>query len=370
LTAGSDAGGLSRYIFDLCFAMHAQGHQVAVAGARGAWHWLFETAPFPWIDAPLKGGPLALRRAAHRIDAYLEEHPVDLLHVHYRRSTLVARHIQRSRPLPILYTLHLSHIPLGWLRRRFTDFGDHTHVASDEARQWLVQSAGVPHDRISIIPHGIDPQRFPLAGIEQKRTARRELGLSPNDLVAAYVGRMDNPKNETWMLDLAAASRERLPNLRVIMAGEGPHEAMLRRRIRRQKLSDRVVLLGPRDPRPIYTAADALLLASAREGFSLVCAEAMSTGIAVLRTRTSGTSELVIENATGRSVPVDHDAFVNTAMDFLSDRSALVRMGLLAARHVAEHFTFERQLRETIDMYHSLVQRHLAATAPQLDAAG
>jgi hypothetical protein len=37
-------------------------------------------------------------------------------------------------------------------------------------------------------------------------------------------------------------------------------------------------------------------------------------------------------------------------------------MGLLASRHVAEHFTFERQLRETIDLYRCLVQRHLATT--------
>ena len=41
LLAGSDAGGLSRYVFDLCSALHAQGHRVAVAGERGAWHWLF-----------------------------------------------------------------------------------------------------------------------------------------------------------------------------------------------------------------------------------------------------------------------------------------------------------------------------------------
>ncbi len=63
LTAGSDAGGVSRYIFDLCSAMSAAGHQVAVAGERGAWHDLFAAAPFPWIDAPLKGGPLTLLRA-------------------------------------------------------------------------------------------------------------------------------------------------------------------------------------------------------------------------------------------------------------------------------------------------------------------
>jgi hypothetical protein len=69
LTAGSDGGGLTRYIFDLSMAMHAAGNQVAVAGERGDWHWLFESAPFPWIDVPLKGGPFALHRAANTLSA-------------------------------------------------------------------------------------------------------------------------------------------------------------------------------------------------------------------------------------------------------------------------------------------------------------
>jgi glycosyltransferase involved in cell wall biosynthesis len=362
LTGASDAGGLSRYIFDLSMAMHAQGHQVTVAGERGAWHWLFDSAPFPWIEVPLKGGPFALHKAIDRLEAYLDEHPVDVLHVHYRRCALVARRIQQTHPVPMLYTLHLSNFSLGWFRRRLTDFGDHTHVASDEARKWLIHSAGVPQEQISMVPHGIDPLRFPQADDAARAAARAELGLSPTDVVAAYVGRMDVPKNETWMIDLAAASRDRLPNLKVIMVGEGPHENMLRRRVRRQNLGDRVLLLGHRDPLHIYYAADAFLLPSAREGFSLVCAEAMSTGIPVLRTNTAGTGELIVENATGKSVPIDHKAFIAGAMDFLSDSVGLKRMGRLAAHHVKEHFTFDRQLHDTIDLYRSLIR--LTSPAP------
>jgi glycosyltransferase involved in cell wall biosynthesis len=166
---------------------------------------------------------------------------------------------------------------------------------------------------------------------------------------------MDSPKNEEWMLDLAENSRDRLPNLKVIMVGEGPHEIALRRRVNQQKLNDRVVLLGHRDPKPIYHAADALLLPSSREGFSLVCAEAMSTGIPVFRTRTAGTDALVVENATGKSVAINHDAFVAGAIEFLSDIESLKRMGALAAKHVHTHFTFDRQLKDTIDLYRSLV---------------
>ena len=355
LTAGSDAGGLSRYIFDLSFAMQAKGHQIAVAGQKGAWHWLFESAPFPWIEAPMKGGPFALRNSAKILTRWIDEHPIDILHVHYRKCALVGRQIRKQHAVPMLYTLHLSDIKLSWPWRQFTDFGDHTHVASKEAREWLVREAKVPQELISILPHGVDPRRFPIANTETKTAAKEALGMKSTDLVAAYVGRMDSPKNEEWMLDLAATSRDRLPNLKVIMVGEGPHEIALRRRVQQQHLEDRVVLLGHRDPKPIYHAADALLLPSSREGFSLVCAEAMSTGIPVLRTRTAGTDALVVENATGRSVPIDHDAFISAAVEFLSDAEGLRRMGALAAKHVHTNFSFDRQVKDTVDLYRSLV---------------
>jgi len=119
-------------------------------------------------------------------------------------------------------------------------------------------------------------------------------------------------------------------------------------------LSDRVRLTGHQDPLPYYRAADAILLPSIREGFSLVCAEAMATGVPALRTRTSGTHELIQEGVTGRSTPIDHDAFVSAAVEFLKDGAALRQMGAAASRHVRETFTFEQQLSRTIDLYRSI----------------
>jgi glycosyltransferase involved in cell wall biosynthesis len=353
LTAGSDAGGLSRYIFDLCSAMQARGHDVAVAGQRGAWHWLFEKAAFPWIDVPLKGGPVALLAAARKLRGWLAEHPVDVIHTHYRRPTLVARRLQRAGgaaapPVPILYSVHLSDLRLSFPWRLFSDFGDQTHVASVEARRWVIEQGRVRPERVTLIPHGIDMNQFPPADEETRRTARRELGLPQGARVAAFVGRLDDPKNEDWLLDVAT----RLSDLHVLLAGEGPHEAELRRRIERDGLAGRVHLLGHRDPLPVYRAADALLLPSLREGFSLVCAEAMSVGVPVLRTRTAGTQELIIEDVTGRSTPIEHDAFVSAAAEFLSlPTETLRRMGAAGSERVRNHFTFDRQLEQTLALY-------------------
>jgi glycosyltransferase involved in cell wall biosynthesis len=335
-------------------ALGERGHSFAIAGERGAWHEAFERSPFPWIDVPFKGGLMAQARCARILSAWLKENPVDLIHTHYRRPTLVARRIQRTFDVPILYTVHLSDLSLAGPRRWFTDFGDHTHVASDEARQWVIEQGRVPADRVSLIPHGVDAERFALADDATRSRAKAALGFGPGDRVAAFVGRFDVPKNEDWIIDIAAATRQSLPEMRFVLLGEGPHEAALRRRIESMGLSERVRLLPRQDPLPIYQASDALLLPSIREGFSLVCAEAMAVGVPVLRTRTAGTAQLIRENVTGRSVPIDHDAFVSAAVEFLRDREALRRMGLAAAQHVRANFRFADQVERTLDLYRRL----------------
>src|SRR5205085_1649314 len=141
-----------------------------------------------------------------------------------------------------------------------------------------------------------------------KMEAKKALGFTPFDRVAVYVGRLDYPKNCDWLIDVAAATRDRVPRLRILLAGEGPHEAMLKQKIAQRNLHDRVYLLGHREPLPIYQATDALLLPSLREGFSFVCAEAMAVGVPVLRTRTSGTTETIVEGVTGKSTPIEHNA--------------------------------------------------------------
>jgi glycosyltransferase involved in cell wall biosynthesis len=362
LTAGSDAGGLSRYIHDLSCAMLEQGHEVAVAGERGAWHWLFEKSPIEWVDVPLKGNPVDLARAVGKLRKRMKTRPVDVVHCHYRRPTLVSRGLQMlgvksksRRRLPVLYTLHLSHIDLSWGRRLVSDFGDHTHVASIEARDWMTGEARIGLERVTLIPHGVRVEQWPVATPELRAAARRELGIEQDARVAVYVGRLDYPKNCNWLLDVAKRWSGG-PELRVLLAGEGPEFDELEGRIHREGLADRVRLLGHRAPLAVYHAADLQLLASLREGFSLVCAEGMCTGLPALRTRTSGTSELIVEGVTGAATEIEHEAFVSAALEMLRDETKLRGMRSPAAAHIRAGFTFERQLQATLGLYESLAK--------------
>lgn len=299
---------------------------------------------------------MALWQAQKFLRKYLSDHPTDILHTHYRRPTLVARRVSRQTKTPILYTVHQPRIslrgPLGWL----SDFGDHTHVPSQDARRWLIDEARVSDERITVIPHGIEVCRFPQRDAATKAKAVADLGIAPQTVVAVFVGRLDVPKNPHWMIEVAAATRSVSPNVKIVLAGDGPDALALRQAISQKKLQDHVLMLGEREALPIYQAADALLSPSEREGFGLVCAEAMSVGVPVLRTRTGGAEEMIIEGITGKTTPVDQKAFVAAAVDFLSDRAALEKMGRAASEHIRTHFTLQRQIDQTIALYERMIR--------------
>ncbi|MDB5319054.1 MAG: hypothetical protein JWN40_685 [Phycisphaerales bacterium] len=364
LTAHSEPGGLSRYIYDLSLALNRLGHDVRVAGNRGSGHRLFESAPFPYLELPLNGGPLQMWRAARALRGHLREHPADVIHSHYRRTTWVGRRLQSVGQPPLLYTVHLSDMPITWRSWLSNDYGDHVHVPAADARRWAIEQAGVEAGRISLIPHGIDVARYPFADAAARAAARRQFGLADEDRVAAYVGRLDVPKNEEWLLELAERSRASIPSLKILVAGGGPHEAEFRSAIAARRLEGRVVALGEcDDPLSVYQAADAFLMPSQREGFSLATAEAMSVGVPVCRTRTAGAAELVIENVTGKSTVIEREGFVSAAIEFLRDGEALARMSPAAAAHIRANFTFDRQLKQTIELYRRLAGMAEPATA-------
>ena len=203
------------------------------------------------------------------------ENPVDVLHTHYRKATIVWRRLQKHAHGRSSIRCTFRTFPWADLWRLLSDFGDQVHAAASDARDWLVNDAHVPPQRITLIPHGIHPERFPVPDAAAKHNARASLGLADDDRVALYLGRLEDPKNESWLIDLAATTQNALPRLRVLIAGDGPNENAVRKQIEHQNLNHRIQMLGHREPLPLLHAADALLLPSQREGFSYACAEAM-----------------------------------------------------------------------------------------------
>jgi len=369
LTLASDAGGLSRYIIDLASATRNAGWNVVVAGDVGVWQPKFDEAGLEYIKLPLRGAVLGLGKCSRLLREKLLGREIDLIHSHYRRATMLGRRLQREHSPPIVNTLHLSHLNVSGWRKWFSDFGDHLLIASKDARSWAVNDARFDGNAITCIPHGIDLNRWPLTTLEDRVNARLDLNIAPDASVMLYVGRLDDPKNIDWIAAAHLAARENNPAHITLMVGQGPDQQRFpigsdaSIDLITTRHTDEAIdypglrFLGERDPLTPYRAADLFVLASYREGFSYVCAEAMATGLPVLRTRTTGTTETIIEGITGQSVPIEKDQFIARALTLLADPVALRKMGHAAAAHARSSFSFERQLASTLKLYNNLAGR-------------
>ncbi|SFD23522.1 glycosyltransferase [Streptomyces aidingensis] len=136
---------------------------------------------------------------------------------------------------------------------------------------------GVPAERIEVIPNAIDPARFRFAPAA-RRVVRARLGLDPDALVLAGVGRLVPGKR----FDLLVRAAARVPQARVVLAGEGPEAEPLRRLAAGLGVADRVRLVGECDGPGVaglLSAADVFVSCSPEETFGVAVLEALAAGL-------------------------------------------------------------------------------------------
>jgi glycosyltransferase involved in cell wall biosynthesis len=352
LTINAGFGGITRYICNLGKGMIAQGHKIIAGGASGRWEDHFEQEGVEWVQLPLTGGFAALWQAAGAISRIVRDRSIDIIHCHSRRPLLAARlaRLRSLHSLPLIFTLHLDQTVIGSIAHRLTGFGDLTIVPAENLRSWVTECAGVDPTQVQLIPHGVDTSHWHPPTFLERKQARQRFGFAKDDIVAAYVGRFEYPKNEDWVLDLALECKRRGHKVRFLMCGDGRNAAGLEDRVNRE-LSDYVSLFGYSDPLPFYHCSDLLLLPSALEGFAYVAAEAAACGVAVLRTRTAGWQETVVDGVTGRVVDIDKQAFIQAALELLSQPEVLRHFGQASTTFASQNLSVEQHIVKTISLY-------------------
>ncbi len=164
---------------------------------------------------------------------------------------------------------------------------------------------GVAPERIAVVLHGVDLELF--TPPTDRAAVRARLGLVRPTLLS--VGYLIERKGHHFVIEALTE----LPGVDLVIAGEGPEDGALRALAARLGVAERVRFLGsvPQTTlREFYGAADALVLASSREGIANVILEALACGTPVAATRVWGAPEVIdnpdagvlVESRTGPGV--------------------------------------------------------------------
>lgn len=171
----------------------------------------------------------------------------------------------------------------------------HAIVLSAAFRDVLAQRFSVPLQRIHVIPGGVDVGRFaiPLS----RRKSRRALGWPTDRPIVICVRRLVRRVGVDTLIEAAVALRARVPDVLVLIAGDGPLQRELAARIDALGLGDHVRLLGfvPDEALPMaYRAADVSVVPSASlEGFGLTTVESLAAGTPCVVTPVDGLMDVV-----------------------------------------------------------------------------
>jgi glycosyltransferase involved in cell wall biosynthesis len=234
---------------------------------------------------------LGVRRLVHRLVA---EADIDLIDAHYfYPDGVAAALLGRELGKPVVITARgtdLNLIPRYALPRAQIRWAAHRAAACVTVCAALAKpldQLGVPAERIRVLRNGVDLGLFRPG---DRAGARRALGLDGPTLLS--VGLLIERKGHHLVIDALAG----LPGVTLLVAGSGPDRAALERRAAERGVAGRVRFLGEvaheRLP-ALYGAADALVLASSREGWANVLLEAMACGTPVVATDVWGTAEAV-----------------------------------------------------------------------------
>lgn len=152
---------------------------------------------------------------------------------------------------------------------------------------------------------GVSVSRYHPHSAEEEEVLRKEESLSVQDFVVLCTGELNANKDQRTLIDAAVLCRDRIPELKVLLAGNGPLEPALREQIAENHAEGYIRLLGYRtDLERVVPAADVIVSCSHREGLGLNLIEGMLCGKPVIAVENRGHRELIENGVTGYLVPI------------------------------------------------------------------
>lgn len=221
-------------------------------------------------------------------------------------------------------------------------------ISNSRAGADYAAAHGFPRERMTVVPNGIDTDRFrPDAGERQR--IRAQWGVSEGELLVGVLARLDPMKDHPNFLRAAAVAAERRPDLRFVCIGSGApeYERELKALATELGLDRRLIWAGAaKDPVAALNALDLCCSSSAwGEGFSNSVAEAMACGTPCVVTDV-GDSALVVGD-TGKVVPPGQpeplaDALLEAAEEARPEARERAR------RRIVDNFSLPRLLENTL----------------------
>ncbi|MBI4795526.1 MAG: glycosyltransferase [Deltaproteobacteria bacterium] len=295
-----------------------------------------------------------------RVRELLKEIRPDILHTHLYHANLYGRLAALGLGLPgVVATVHNIYSRVKWHRclanYLLARVSDYVLVFSPQVRDDVFRFDRVPAARLKMLTPGVRLEE-PNPG-ETREEIRSRLGIS--GFCVGNVARLEEQKGHEDLLAAVSKVRGEIPDLTVLLVGDGSRGARLRALTQDLGLGQVVRFLGVRRDIPrILQALDVFLMPSRWEGIPLTILEAMGYGLPVISTMVGRVPEIIQDGVNGRLTPVaDPEALARAILELYREPGKRRQWGEQARRTVQEKYTLKHFLEQFAAIYLELYEK-------------
>lgn len=187
----------------------------------------------------------------------------------------------------LTYQFHEYH------KNRIASYATDFWACSLDAAKWFYPKEVL--SKVKVVKNAIEIKRFKFDA-QKRRELRKSLNLD-NKFVIGNVGRLHFQKNQEFIIDIINHLKEKDPDVRLLLVGQGPDERKLKEKINKLSLNDYVILVGVQnDIQKWLSAFDIFVFPSNFEGLGIAGLEAEANGLPVLASANVIPEELKIND--------------------------------------------------------------------------
>jgi len=394
VSVDSVIGGAERVLYEESARLVKRGHTVKVLTRKLPYHesdvenitgveehrYDFQEKLFPFFFKSIISD---CRKTFRSVE---EAFPFDIINFHQPFSALGVLSSNASRRVPYIYTCHSlsfeeyisrsSHPrnPIRWLvhhlqasarksiEQTVVKRSDQIVVLSEYTRDKLERTYRLPPSNVSVIPGGVDLERFRPS--TDKTRIRTRMNLPQDKLILFTVRNLVPRMGLENLISAFEIAQNGSKDLLLVIGGEGPLEPLLKEQARRCGVEDFVRFAGyiPDEDLPsYYQMADLFILPTAElEGFGLVTVEALASGLPVLGTPVGGTREILaklgsdylFDDSTPKSIA---KGILNALNGWAKDQPSYENISEACRKVAEQHYSWDNHVSALEDLFYSML---------------
>ena len=228
-----------------------------------------------------------------------------------------------NKPVTLAITAKMEIFKRDTWRNKILSLCDNYIATSKEIGIGYSEQGGIDKNKVTVLPHGLDSNKYPALSLEDKEIARQKHGIDKNAMVVVFCARIVADKGIATVVKSWPIVHKAHPNARLFVVGGGKQDLLDELKNMAKATDNSAVIVGEVDyPQEYYQLGDIYLFPSRHEALPTSLIEAMSSGLTPITCRIGGCEDVVIDNETGFMEPVDdYEAFANR-MIYLMDNPA------------------------------------------------